>query len=283
MIYAIIVVFNSNPDKLHNLVEALIHSEVIPVIIDNSSAIRTKLKCKTIVLDDNYGIAKAQNVGIDYALSQNASEVVFFDQDSVITDPEFIHKLYNPILHNITKITAPIFIDNVKGFTYPIVEITMNGGRIKHYPKMTSEEFFVNNVISSGTMVDAKTLKQVGKMLEPLFIDYVDTEWCLRANSKGFKVLIVTSAKMAHSIGDKTLKIGNFYIPKHSPSRRYYRIRNSFYLLRLKHVPRIMAIREVIFSIIHQGILILFSAGERFEYLKTLIKGCKDGILGRFN
>jgi len=283
MIYAIIVIFNSNPKKIYNLIEALIGSGVIPVVVDNASIISTNLKCKTITLDDNYGIAKAQNIGVDYVLSQKPSAVIFFDQDSVITDSNFIDKLYRPILNNNAKITAPIFIDNVKGFTYPIVEITMNGGRVKHYPSITSDVFFVNNVISSGTMVEVGALKDIGKMLEPLFIDYVDTEWCLRADKKGFKVLIVPSARMFHSIGDKTLKIGRFYVPKHSPSRRYYRIRNSFYLLRLKHIPKLMAIREITFSVIHQSILILFSDGERLQYLRNLIKGCKDGVMGHFN
>jgi len=283
MVYAVIITYNPVQENLSRLVKALISNRVTPVVVDNASLNSITPNCKVIILDRNYGIAKAQNIGINYVMNQKPTAVVFFDQDSTITDNTFIHNLYEPIANNRAKITAPVFIDNEQAFTYPIVEITNNGGRIKHYPATDSMEFFVNNAISSGTMVETQALKEIGNMLEPLFIDYVDTEWCLRADKKGFKVLIVPSARMLHSIGDKTLKIGRFYVPKHNPSRRYYRIRNSFYLLKLKHIPNVMAIREILFSIIHQGILILFSSGERAAYLKILIKGCKDGVLGRFN
>ncbi|MBM7072105.1 glycosyltransferase family 2 protein [Shewanella sp. 202IG2-18] len=264
------------------LVDALVRNHVVPVIVDNASSLPVIAPCEIIHLDSNYGIAKAQNVGIEYVLEKNAEVVIFFDQDSSINDDEFIAQLYEPITNNITKISAPVFIDNERGFTYPIVEITKNGGRIKHYPTETTAAFRVNNVISSGTMVEANVLKQVGNMAEPLFIDYVDTEWCLRAYSKGFDVLIVPTARMIHSIGDKTLKIGRYYVPKHSSFRRYYRIRNAFYLLRLSYIPKRMAIREITFSIIHQWILILFSKEERLDYLKSLCRGLKDGVWGRF-
>lgn len=282
MIYAVIVTYNPVKENLTSLVNSLIDNNVVPVIVDNSSASSVIAPCKIINLDTNYGIARAQNVGIQYVLEQNAEVVIFFDQDSSINDDQFIAQLYEPIANNRTKISAPVFIDHARGFTYPIVEITKNGGRIKHYPSEKTAEFKVNNVISSGTMVGAGALKQIGSMTESLFIDYVDTEWCLRAYSKGFDILIVPTARMVHSIGDKTLKVGTFYVPKHSPFRRYYRIRNSFFLLRQKHIPKLMAIREILFSIIHQGILIAFSHGERSAYVKSLYSGLRDGILGRF-
>ena len=283
MIFAVIVTYNPIQDNLTSLINALKNNQVTPVIVDNGSAEPVTAECEIIKLESNLGIAKAQNVGIEYALSFSPDALIFFDQDSSIKDNTFIASLYEPISNRRAQITAPVFIDNARGFIYPIVEITKHGGRIKHYPSSDKPEFFVNNAISSGTMVEPKALKKIGYMLDSLFIDYVDTEWCLRAASKNLKVLIVPSARMIHSIGDKTLKIGRFYIPKHSPFRRYYRIRNSFFLLRLSYVPKVMALREIIFSIIHQGILILFSKGERVAYLKSLIRGCKDGVLGRFS
>lgn len=282
MIYAVIVTYNPVKENLTSLVNSLLDNNVVPVVVDNSSSSAVIAPCKIINLDTNYGIARAQNVGIEYVLDQNAEVVIFFDQDSSINDDQFISQLYEPIVNMRTKISAPVFIDHARGFTYPIVEITKNGGRIKHRPSENAVEFKVNNVISSGTMIEANALREIGTMTESLFIDYVDTEWCLRAYSKGFDILIIPTARMFHSIGDKTLKVGRFYIPKHSPFRRYYRIRNAFYLLRLTYIPKRMAVREIIFSFIHQIILILFSNGERLAYLESLWRGFKDGVLGRF-
>ena len=282
MIYAVIVTYNPDEKKLESLVNALCNAEVVPVVVDNASLSAFNLPCKVLSLDSNYGIARAQNIGIEYVLMANANAVVFFDQDSSIDDDLFISKLYEPIQSHRTKISAPVFVDHARGFTYPIVEIKKLGCRVKHYPSSDTEEFSVNCVISSGTMVEAGALKEIGAMVDNLFIDYVDTEWCLRAHSMGIDILIIPSARMTHSIGDKTLKLGCFYIPKHSPNRRYYRVRNSFYLLRLPYVPKLMACREILFSILHQLILILFSKAEGKAYLLSLLRGLRDGLTGGF-
>ncbi len=282
MIFAVIVSYNPNESNLTLLVNALISSGVTPIIVDNASKEHFSVYCQLIKLDSNYGIAKAQNTGIEYALKQNAEAIIFFDQDSSIADELFIKRLYQPILDKKAKITAPVFTDSARGFVYPIVDIDKYGKRTKYYPAIDDASFKVSNVISSGTMVDVQALTEIGYMVDELFIDYVDTEWCLRAYNKGFDILVIPNARMTHSIGDKTIKLGCFYVPKHSPFRRYYRIRNAFYLLRQKHIPKLMAIREILFSIVHQGILIAFSHGERLAYIQCLYRGSRDGILGRF-
>ncbi len=262
---------------------ALISSGVTPIIVDNASKEDFSAPCHLIKLDSNYGIAKAQNRGIKYALRQNAEAIIFFDQDSSIADELFIKKLYQPILDKKASITAPVFTDLARGFIYSIVDIDKHGKRTKYYPAIDDAPFKVSNVISSGTMVDVQALTEIGYMVDELFIDYVDTEWCLRAYNKGFDILVIPNARMTHSIGDKTLKLGAFYVPKHSPFRRYYRIRNAFYLLRQAYIPKRLAYREISFAIIHQMILIAVAKGERLAYISSFYRGLRDGTLGRFN
>jgi rhamnosyltransferase len=66
-------------------------------------------------------------------------------------------------------------------------------------------------------------------MRENYFIDYVDTEWCIRAEAMGYKNYVSSKAVMKHAIGDNILKFKYFNVPVHSPFRRYYRVRNAFY------------------------------------------------------
>ncbi|MGI9896043.1 rhamnosyltransferase [Vibrio natriegens] len=282
MIFSVIVTYNPVLERLKTLASKLNDSNVIPIIVDNASINSIDLGCEVVSLSDNYGIAKAQNIGIEKAIKLGAKHIVFFDQDSSIPDSDFIKKLVSPIDEGSATITAPIFVDEARGFTYPIVNIDSNGGRTKIYPNVSDKPFFVNNVISSGTMVDVEVFKAVGVMKEELFIDYVDTEWCLRSATKGYKALVVPSAVMCHSIGDSSFSLLGFNIPKHSPLRRYYRVRNSLYLLRQNHIPKLMAIREVLFSVIHQLLLVLTSSGERVEYMKYLLEGLRDGVVGKF-
>ncbi|SKC33049.1 Glycosyl transferase family 2 [Photobacterium piscicola] len=283
MIFSIIITFNPVIEDVEKLIVELKKASVIPVVVDNSSDVEHFYDCENIRLSNNKGIAKAQNIGIERAIDMGAKYVVFFDQDSLIPDAEFIKKLHSPLLKNEAKITAPIFKDRARGYTYPIVNINKNGSRTKHYPTNNHDNFFVNNVISSGCMVSVDIFKHVGVMIDDLFIDYVDTEWCLRASKFGFNVLVVPSAQMIHSIGDESFSFFGLNVTKHSPFRRYFRIRNSFYLLRCDYIPKVMAIREIIFSIGHQIILIFFSKGLRYQYVKSLFRGLFDGVFSRFN
>ena len=75
-------------------------------------------------------------------------------------------------------------------------------------------------------------------MREDLFIDWVDIEWCLRAESQGLESYIVPSAIMMHSIGDDTVRVLGRDINLHSDLRNYYMVRNATYLLRVSTMRR---------------------------------------------
>ncbi|EJG1990349.1 TPA: rhamnosyltransferase [Vibrio parahaemolyticus] len=282
MIFSVIVTFNPVYSKVSNLVNMLHQSGVTPIVVDNRSNDEFELDCTLIKLSLNRGIAFAQNIGIKEARSKGAKSIIFFDQDSILPDLDFINKLSLPISNRDTLISAPIFIDEARGFTYPIVDIDRKGNRTKIYPTTHDSPFVVSNVISSGTLVNIEVFDTVGLMSDELFIDYVDTEWCLRCAKHDYQILVIPSAVMYHSIGDSSFSLLGFNIPKHSPLRRYYRVRNSFFLLRQRHVPKLMAIREVAFSIVHQLLLVSAGKGERRKYLKFLFFGVFDGIKGRF-
>jgi rhamnosyltransferase len=281
-IFSVIITYNPNWQAVNSLCNQLLDSNVTPVVVDNSEKSSKLIDVKNFMflpLGENKGIATAQNVGIDYCLEQSADIIVFFDQDSVISE-KFIEKLIAPILNENENIVAPTFVDAEKGFIYPIVSVSKFGLRTKIIPSKSSASFYTNTAISSGTAVKTSVFNIVGKMLDNLFIDYVDTEWCLRCHHAGIRVLILPDNQMIHSIGDKSFNVLGFTVPVHSAYRRYYRVRNSFVMLRLKHIPIFLGIREVTFSIIHQLLLVLTQKGKRKEYIKYGAIGLLHGIKG---
>lgn len=167
-----------------------------------------------------------------------------------------------------------------KKFEYSIVDINKSGKRKKIIPSQIDGDFYTSVAISSGTLSHISVFDKVGVMDENLFIDYVDTEWCLRCFQAGLKIRIIVNAHMYHSIGDNTIEIWRFKIPIHSPQRRYYRIRNSIKLLKYHHVPKRLAYREILFSFIHQLILIIINP-KRLEYSYYFIRGLIDGVKGK--
>lgn len=283
-IFSVIVTYNPNWQAVNLLGSQLSASGVTTVVVDNSEAhvngiTMDTVNCSRLPLGENKGIATAQNNGIDFCIQQGADIIVFFDQDSVISN-DFISKLIEPIINENENIVAPIFIDAEKGFIYPIVSVSKLGFRTKTVPTKTSHAFYTNTAISSGTAVKVSVFNTVGKMNDDLFIDYVDTEWCLRCHHADIKVLILPDNQMIHSIGDKSFNLLGFTVPVHSAHRRYYRVRNSFELLRFKHIPTLLGIREIIFSIIHQVLLVLTQKGKRKNYVKYGLIGVWHGITG---
>lgn len=267
---------------IFELISALKLQNVLPIVIDNSEKHFldfSQVDCIYHKLGRNLGIAQAQNIGIDIALSYRADAIVFFDQDSSISNG-LIASLYYPIQKNKTAISVPIYRNAEQGFFYQIVRTNQYGFRQKIIPNAEMSNFKTNIAISSGSMIRADLFDSVGRMDEKLFIDHVDTEWFLRASSKGFDALVVTNAVMKHSIGDKVINLFEVKVPVHSPLRRYYRVRNAFKLLGYNHIPKLLALREVAFSFVHH-LIIMFSCSNKYDYNRFFCKAIKDVILDK--
>jgi rhamnosyltransferase len=279
--YSVIVCYNPDWDNVFKLVATLQSSGVKSIVIDNSD-IHYQLNFKPdfyyVPLNGNFGIAAAQNIGVQKALSLESDIIIFFDQDSAIDDT-FIQRLLKPIIDENKNIVAPVFRSIQYGFIHSIVSLSRFGFRIKTNPLMMSN-LTTNMAISSGSAIHKDVFESVGLFEEKLFIDYVDTEWCLRCYSKGYNIFIDTSVEMLHEIGDRTISFLSLNVPVHTPLRRYFRLRNAIQMLRYRHVPKLYAITEILYCLIHHTI-IMFSSKNKLEYFKSLIQALKDGILGK--
>lgn len=285
-IVCVVVTFNPQLERLHGLIEELGSQVARIVVVDNNSApdIQESIKSwshaalHVLTLSDNLGIAAAQNQGIAVALQHRCDAVVFFDQDSQVGSC-FISALAEPFRDPSIGISAPVLIDEHQGFEYPIVNISSSGRRQKFRPGESGCAIDVSVVISSGTMVKREVLEAAGGMDSRLFIDYVDTEWCLRCARLGWLVRISPQAQMLHSIGEQVLKIGRFRVPIHTPERRYYRIRNAFLLLRYTHVPTLMCIQEIVVGFAHQLVHVLLTKHKQ-AHVRFYLQAVWDGIRG---
>ncbi|CAI0854903.1 MULTISPECIES: glycosyltransferase family 2 protein [Serratia] len=285
-IAAVIISYHPELGNLTTLIEELKRQQVPSVLVDNGSlepsVVEELSRLATVVrLCENVGIAKAQNIGVEHARTVHDAElIVFFDQDSHI-DENFITGLlqdyYQVSATEQVAAIGPIFTDSRYGFHYPLIRVNKLGWRTKVLPQLQTAPFEVSMIISSGSLIPMAVLLDVGYMDESLFIDYVDTEWCLRAVAKGYKIYAATSAKMSHAIGDRAMKVLVWHVPMHSAFRRYYRLRNGLFLARMKHIPPLMKIRENVFNAIHQLLLIATQPNKK-THLATWCRAVKDGL-----
>lgn len=280
---AVVVTYRPDIDAVEKSVRSISNNGADVIIVDNSEQkthFPDMAAATVLSLGENLGIAEAQNIGIKKAIDLGYEWLIFFDQDSIIEEG-FLEQLTKNARDDVPYVAAPVFYDNEKGFYYYLLDVDASGRRTKIYPQNIASGLKISTVISSGMLMNKSALDVVGHMRSDLFIDYVDTEWCLRAASKGVKIEIMKDAVMRHSIGDRSISLFGYKVPVHGYQRRYYRVRNAFALLRMAHVPKRLAIREMVFSFIHQVVIIL-NGKNKWCYLKSYALAVFDGVLGKF-
>lgn len=278
MICAIIVTFEPNEKHLQKVINTLKNTGIFPIIVDNSEKNKVDIIDIEFKIDmnGNQGIAAAQNCGIRKAIEIGAKYVIFLDQDSNI-DKKFLINM----IKNVNKglcVYTPVIFDDETNIEIPSQRITKFG--------LTKDVFCYKSkglrktdiAISSGMFMPIDVFKYIGFFDEDFYIDFVDVEWCIRCYKKNMPIYVVPSAILKHKIGDMYKKIGLITINVHSPKRTYYKVRNSFLLLR-KNVNVVFALRQIIPAIIHNFLLTVYGKSKK-NYVKYYYKGIVDGIFG---
>ncbi|WP_419224984.1 glycosyltransferase family 2 protein [Acinetobacter sp. A2] len=288
--FSVIVTYNPDVSTLVDLINVLSESDVVPIVVDNGSksldfidAIKNS-KVHFFYLNSNKGIAFAQNVGINFAIKSLAKKIIFFDHDSKI-DKDFIKNInndYELIKSSGEPIAAigPKFIDTALKLYSPGLVYNKVGLLSKIDISHINFPIEVAAIISSGSLVSVETFGHTGLMNEDLFIDYVDTEWCFRASSLGFKFFISNSAIMYHSIGENTIKFFKTTFPVHSARRRYYRVRNIFLMWNMIHIKKIWLI-NMLFNNLIVSLMLCILEKDKFSYIRFFLLAIKDGLSGK--
>ena len=234
-VIAVIVSYNPNLEELKNSIVNLL-KQVFYVVVVNNSEYNLNFhinRVRIIELGKNFGIAYAQNVGMKWAYSKGANFVLQMDQDSLIQENTVSELLdcytYLTEMGKNIGIVAGIDYDKDSGLAR-IPKIFK--GKIIEKEKYRS----VTEVISSGSLIPKSVYENIGPLMNELFIDWVDSEYCWRAREKGFLVITDYEAKILHKLGfgeSKITKSKNF----HSPFRLYYMTRNFIALFFRKRMP----------------------------------------------
>ncbi|EKI0254364.1 rhamnosyltransferase [Enterobacter asburiae] len=283
MISSVTVTFNPDILCLEKQFLSLQNQIDDAVIVDNGSQnyndvkeLANRYNFVLISLPVNMGLSHAQNIGIENAISRDANYLLLLDQDSVL-GANFIIAMNRVYTQYNVGILGPSFYDpHTNEFYWGTNYI---GPFIKRTP--IQEITDVTYVIASGSFFSSEVYKKVGKMEEALFVDYIDVEWALRAKKVGYRVAMTNQASMAHTIGDSRLNLLGRKISIHSPMRRYFLVRNSFFMIRKSYIPVGYKIREVFLNFARAVISLILNK-EKKKTLMMIFYGISDGVSGRF-
>jgi rhamnosyltransferase len=292
---AVVLTYQPEMAALEALVARIVPQVASAVIVDNGSdaAIRAGLanvvarfpSARTICLETNLGVAAGHNRGIAAALEKGCAFVLILDQDS-LPSPDMVAELaegYRRAAETAHKVAAvgPRYVQTLSGEPFFFVQLGRVG--LKHLPCTDGELIRSDLLISSGCLIAAAAIREVGWMREELFIDYVDTDWFLRARQRGWTAYGVCSATMEHRLGERTLRLwlGSWReIALHSPLRHYYQFRNSVYLFLRSSYPlrwKAAEARRRLKMLVVLGLLL----PDRATHVKKMLCGIRDGVRGR--
>ena len=284
------IIISYNPDNnLLDSINLLINQVEKIIIVDNGSESQKKKninlikdidnkKIEVIFNEENLGIATALNIGVKEALNQGYNWILTMDQDSKASSNmvEKMFEVYNTIDESERKDILSIFPNFVDERIQSIEENS----------EMNAYEY-VDADITSGNLLKAEVFDKVGFFDDSLFIDLVDTDFCMRLNEKNIKMIKVRDAILYHSLGEsQTVKsiFGKFNTSNHSALRRYYMTRNRFYTWeKYKDLNSFTLNRDKkLFK--KEFIKIILGEKDKINKIKMVFKGYKDykkGIRGK--
>ncbi len=272
-----IVLYNPDINRMNENINAIINQVDYVILVDNSSENKSDIEAaiqhsfhssdKVIIKfsQKNNGIAWALNQIFKIAEAQGVKWVLTLDQDSVCP-PEMIEK-YIKYFASTDKSKIGILCPTI---------VDKNAGIIEGDVYKTET---VKRCITSGSFTSLAAWKQIRGFDEKMFIDGVDFDFCDRLRMNGYKIIRIGSVCLTHELGKitthrflfKTVKVQN-----HSALRKYYIVRNRFYLSRKEKKP-FAVIKSFFFVIKFSATIVLYEKNRR-KKLKAVFKGMCDGL-----
>lgn len=290
MCKVVAIIISYNPDN--NLLDSvnLLKNQVEKIIIVDNGSKKEKVKNINLIRDidkekievifneENLGIATALNIGIKEGLKQGYNWILTMDQDSKCSENmvKKMFEVYNGIDEKERRDILSIFPNFVDERIQSIEENS----------EMNAYEY-VDADITSGNLLKAEVFDKVGFFDDSLFIDLVDTDFCMKLNEKNIKMIKVRDAILYHSLGEsQSVKsvFGKFNTSNHSALRRYYMTRNRFYTWeKYKDLNSFTLNRDKkLFK--KEFVKIILGEKDKMNKIKMVFKGYKDykkGIRGK--
>lgn len=295
-IVAIVVTYN--PEDVTSLLVALASQCETVVVVDNGSGNNADVQasCEAaqavyIGLEENLGIAAAQNVGIEWAREHGANYVLLMDHDSMPAD-DMVALLLEAVEGDSSLAgVGPLAAEKREGADELVyIAREWKPGRASA-DELRSECVEAAFLIASGSLIRMDVLDEVGGMNEALFIDHVDLEWGLRVRNAGWRLAVIPKARLWHTLGDDVVVLPKRSQPihVHSPIRNYYLTRNTLWLIRESGLAPVKwriryawwLAKYIGFNAIVPDVVGKASGHTVSERWRMLASGVRDGIRGR--
>lgn len=240
---------------------------------------------EVLTLSSNLGVAAALNRGAARARELGFARMVAFDQDSrpragmvrslLATQKRFPHAaVVGPRIEDAVPGSRPYrWVRRHRRWPGLFERVDSTGGDLAE----------VTMMVTSGSMVDLAVWASLDGFDESLFIDYVDTEYCLRVIRSGRMVAVSAEAVLEHRLGERRSQqvLGHDFRPTHHAAfRHYFMARNRIAVWKRHAFARPhWALFDAGFTA-YNGFRVLAFEPDRWRKLKAMFLGTCDGLRG---
>ena len=285
-VIAVVPTFSPDADVLDRL-RSLAEQVDAVIVVDDGSPERAyavldlieKAGFELIRSASNAGIAAALNAGTRLALARGAQFVLTVDQDTLLPAGYVDDCLHAFSLARPETKVGVVCSDRINGQPSIPGSYTPEGLGV------------VREAIQSGFLIRRECLEQCGLFDARLFIDDVDTEFCLRIARYGWLTVVGPGTDITHSLGEQApTRIFGFQRYKdgepatyqyHRPFRRYFIIRNNIdlYFRYVRSAPRWVA--SSIQRELTPTVKTIVSGPYRARHLLAAVAGLVHGVARR--
>ena len=292
---AVIVAFHPAP-SLHEGIARVRDQVGHLIVVDNTPGGTPILRdyppsndVSIVTMGANAGVGAALNRGFSLARNLGFTWVLTLDQDSMLGSEAVVRlqraldALPGP---GSVAMVGPRIV-HAHDPTRPYRYLARKGSsrwRYRRVPVTEDGLLEPTVIITSGALTRTSVHQDLGGFREDFFIDYVDTEFCLRARAAGNRILAVGDATLTHRLGSKrpVRRLGYTAVPMfHDPTRVYYIHRNRIPMYRMyaRAFPHwfLFDLTAAIYNLFR----ILFFEDRRWAKLAEATAGTLDGCRGR--
>ncbi len=264
------------------------------VVVDNASTDDTlKLLANSypsitvLRQQKNGGVGGGYSAGLAYAIGVKKHDWVWLLDDDTVPSPQALEQLLSGLTYlgdaaPHTAILAPVGVHQETQAAY--YGHTWRNGLRPPDPEAAKQAIcFVDVVISSGALVRKEAIEEVGLPRSDFFMDFVDYEHCLRMRRSGYKIAVVTNARMDHTIGNpqrrKLLGKERIWVG-YPPWREYYIARNEVFTIWTEY-PNWKTKYSIVRRLLRHAVGVVLLGEKKGPCLKMMLRGFLDGRAGR--
>ena len=260
----------------------------VPEVLHHLEELCTRQGWELIANPENRGVGVALNQGVARLAELGFEWGLLFDQDS---DPlpgmsdRMVESLQRHPQSSRVAVVGAAFQERATGRRHRVLRRHPRFPLFFQKIEPVEEDLpEVSCVITSGSLVRVAAVEAVGRFDEAFFIDYIDTDFCLRCRQHGRLTMVSAAAHFTHEFGERDRRrwCGIELQPTHhSALRHYYMARNRVPMWR-RHAGTAphWALYDFCFAV-YNGFRVLAFESNRWRKLKAMVLGTWDGLHGR--